>query len=383
MKNAGPVVAEVTWPQVHAFRLQRHHLTARDEDSSVTTVARDIGGAQAQVMSAAEMQIAVRTNGATAEVRRALWTDRSLVKTWLMRGTLHLVPADDLPLYTAAMQGGWVKTRASWLKYLQLTEAEMTSVIEAIAGAMDGTPLTREEIVERVGSGRSDRVIEMLRSGWGGMLKPVARLGLLCFGPSRGQSVTFVNPRRWLASWRDIEPEDAIAEVARRYLRAFGPARKSDFVRWWGNWSGVGDAAWTRLAGELAQVSVDGERADILASDLAALCDARATGSAVLLPSFDPYLMGHSSRDHMVHKAHAPKVSRAAGWISAVVLVDGRVEGTWTHVTRGATLHVTVAPFRRFPAWVTAEVRARARALGAAAGAARASIRFSRRAERS
>ena len=194
MTRSTPAAAQVTWAQVHAFRLRRHHLTDATPRSGVVAVARDIGGAQAQVMSAAEMQIAARSHATAADVRHALWEDRSLVKTWLMRGTLHLVPSDDLPVYTAAMQGSWVKARSSWLNYLQITDVEMTRLIDDIAEAMGGTPITRQEILARVGAGHSERVRETLRSGWGGMLKPVARRGLLCFGPSRGQSVTFVNP---------------------------------------------------------------------------------------------------------------------------------------------------------------------------------------------
>ena len=130
-------------------------------------------------------------------------------------------------------------------------------------------------------------------------------------------------------------------------------------------------------------MSVEGDLADVLTADLDALSDASIEGSAVLLPSFDPYLMGHRSRDHFLEKAHASKVSRTAGWISAVVLVDGRVEGTWTHSVRRGALNIDVAPFRRLPAWATSEIRQRARALAAAAGASRAEVRISRRAARS
>ncbi len=380
MTKSTPAAAQVTWAQVHAFRLRRHHLTDATPRPGVVAVARDIGGAQAQVMSAAEMQLAARSRATAADVRHALWTDRSLVKTWLMRGTLHLVPADDLPVYTAAMQGSWMKTRNSWLNYLQITEDELTRLIDDIADAMGGTPVTRQEILARVGSGHSERVRETLRSGWGGMLKPVARRGLLCFGPSRAQSVTFVNPRRWLASWREVDPDDAIAEIARRYLSAYGPATRHDFARWWGIWPGAARTAWSRLSSELAPVSVEGDLADMLAADLDALSDASIDRSAVLLPTFDPYVMGHTTRDHLLEKVHVPKVSRTAGWISAVVLVDGRVEGTWTHSIRRGALQIDVVPFGRLPAGATSDIRRRARALAAGAGAPRAEVRISRRA---
>ncbi|MDQ2943912.1 MAG: winged helix DNA-binding domain-containing protein, partial [Candidatus Dormibacteraeota bacterium] len=241
----------------------------------------------------------VRVDCRVEDVRNALWKHKTLVKTWLMRGTLHLVPAEDLPLYTAAMRTRWIRVNNSWLKFVQLSEQEFLDLIDAIGKALDGEVRTREELIAKVGKGRSERIREVLKSGWGMILKPVARRGLLCFGPSRGQSVTFVKPQQWLGTWREVDPDQALVEVARRYLRAYGPATKYDFARWWGNWPGVGNAAWSGLAGELAPVSVEGQRADVLASDLRAVARKPPAAPVQLLPPFDPYLMGHATRDHL------------------------------------------------------------------------------------
>ncbi|HEX2646318.1 MAG TPA: crosslink repair DNA glycosylase YcaQ family protein, partial [Candidatus Dormibacteraeota bacterium] len=237
------VEAELSWPQVHAFRLRGHDLVTTPR-RNVVRVAADIGGAQAQVMSAAELQLAVRAGRPVTDVRDALWKDRKLVKTWLMRGTLHLVPAKDLPIYTAAMSGRWMQWRGSWLKYFGVTAAELNSLIATIGSAVNAEPKTREEIIAIAGRGQPERIRRHLKSGWGGFLKPVARAGGLCFGPSRGQSVTFVRPSEWLGAWSEPEPEAALAEIARRYLRAFGPATKQDFATWWGRWPGVANVAW-------------------------------------------------------------------------------------------------------------------------------------------
>lgn len=336
----------------------------------------DIGGMQAQVMSAAELQVGVRVDCNVADVRKALWTDRTLVKTWLMRGTLHLVPAVDLPLYTAAMRIRWIRTLNAWLKFVQLTEPEFVSILNSIGESVDGSPMTREELISKVAHGRSAHVREVLKSGWGGMLKPVARRGLLCFGPSRGQSVTFVRPELWLASWTELDPDEALVEVARRYLRAYGPATQVDFARWWGAWSGVGKAAWAGLAGELARVSIEGRRADILEVDLTRLDKASAGPLVRLLPAFDPYLMGHSSRDHLFEAAYRARVSRTAGWISPVVLVDGRVVATWSHSIAKEVLRITVEPLGRLPPKLRPEVRLRAEELASTLGLAKVEVTF-------
>ena len=369
MKASSKTAAELTWPQVHAFRLQRHHLDTRAPKKQLTRVVGDIGGAQAQVMSAAELQVASRVNCRVGDVRTALWTDRTLVKTWLMRGTLHLIPAEDLPLYTAAMSGRWMRLRPSWLKYMQTTESEFWKLANDVGAALDGEPLTREELIAIVGKGQSTHIHEILRSGWGGMLKPAARSGLLCFGPSRGTSVTFVSPREWLGRWRDIDPDEAIVEIARRYLRAYGPATRNDFARWWGAWPGVCQAAWSGLAREVVSVSIDGVPADLMPADLDVIRKARLARRVMLLPSFDPYLMGYATRDHLVDKAFASKVSRIAGWISAVVLVDGRIAGTWTHVQKNQALRLTVEQFVNLDREAKSELKDCGEALAEALGA--------------
>ena len=369
-------MVELTWSQVHAFRLQRHHLDARATKKELDTVVGDIGGAQAQVMSAAEMQIAVRARCTVADVRDALWKDRSLVKTWLMRGTLHLARSEDLPVYVGAMGRHWVsQMRPSWLAYMQVTEDEFWAICDDIGRSLDGTPLTREELIARVGRGRSEHIRQVLKSGWGGMLKPAARNGLLCFGPNRGQSVTFVRPESWLRSWRKVDPEEAIVDMARLYLRVYGPSTKLDFARWWGAWPGVANAAWKGLAPELVGVSVEGARADLLAADVPVIKRAKLAGSVQLLPLFDPYLMGYAKRDHLVDRAFASRVSRTAGWISAVILVDGRVAGTWTHAFANQTLRITVEPFRKLTAQVLSGIRDRAAELGQSLGATKSYVK--------
>jgi Winged helix DNA-binding domain len=368
---------EVAWPQVHAFRLQRHHLDVRAPKKDLAKVVGDIGGVQAQVMSTAELQVAVRVDCKVEDVRRALWEDRSLVKTWLMRGTLHLAKSDDLPLYIGAMSALWKsQMRPSWLKYMQTTEAEFWKIVDQIGAALGGTPLTREELIAIVGKGKSEHVRQLLGSGWGGMLKPAARGGLLCFGPSRGQSVTFVRPEEWLPSWRPVDQDKALAGMARRYLSAYGPATKVDFARWWGAWPGVGNAAWTALKDELVTISVDGVTMHILENDVALLRSASLDVPVQLLPGFDTYLMGHASRDHLVDRAFASRVSRTAGWISACVLLNGEVIGTWTHVLKNRTLQITVTPFRRMAASVSREVSNQARMIGDALSAEKTDVKF-------
>jgi hypothetical protein len=369
VKTQPPAAAEFSWADVNTMRLARHHLAERAPKSKLAEVVADIGAVQAQVMSAAELQVAVRVDCTVQDVRDALWKRRTLVKTWLMRGTLHLTRAADLPLYTAAMSRRWIKPSQAWLKYFQVSEAEVWDLADVIGKALDGTPRTREELIAIVAKGKSERVREALKSGWGGMLKPAARNGRLCFGPNRGQSVTFVSPRSWLDSWRDHEAEQALVEVARRYVRAYGPANKQDFSFWWGHWTGVGSAGWAGLQEELVPVTVEGWRTHMLAADLKRLPSRQPGVSVQLLPNFDPFLMGHAKRDHLFDAVHRSKVSRTAGWISPVVLVDGRVVAVWSYALNKQRLRVEIKPFEALKPKVVREAGMRAEAIASALGA--------------
>ncbi len=369
MKSNLLPVAELSWTDVNAMRLARHHLVERAPKSKLAGVVADIGAVQAQVMSAAELQVAVRVDCTVQDVRDALWKRRTLVKTWLMRGTLHLTRASDLSLYTAAMSRRWIKPSQAWLKYFQVTEGEVWDLADVIGKALDGSPRTREELIAVVAKGKSERVRAALKSGWGGMLKPAARNGRLCFGPSRGQSVTFVSPLSWLGSWREMDAEQALVEVARRYVRAYGPANKQDFSFWWGHWTGVGSAGWAGLQEELVPVTVEGWRAHMLAADLNRLPSRQPGVSVQLLPNFDPFLMGHARRDHLFDAVHRSKVSRTAGWISPVVLVDGRVVAVWSYTLGKQRLRVEIKPFEALAPKVLKQADARVEAIAASLGA--------------
>jgi hypothetical protein len=358
------------------MRLERHHLVQRAPKKDLAKVVGEIGGVQAQLMSAAELQVAVRVDCSVEDVRDALWKEKTLVKTWLMRGTLHLIPGKDLPVYTAAMSKRWVRVNKAWLKFFNVTEAEVWDLTDAIGAALNGKPMTREELIAVVAQGKSDRLREALKSGWGGMLKPSARNGKLCFGPNRGQNVTFVRPDAWVGSWRDVDPEVAIVDVARRYMHAYGPATKEDFARWWGNWPGVGKAAWAGLESELTNVSVEGTKAQMLTPDLKSIPSPSANLSVQLLPLFDPYLLGHNNRDHLYAPVHRSKVSRTAGWISAVVLADGAVLGTWSHVAANKTLTISVVPFKALQAKVKTEIRGRAESIAKALDLPKNEVKF-------
>jgi uncharacterized protein YcaQ len=350
--------------RVAGFRLSRHRLRPRAPRGSLVETARAIGGLHAQVMSSADLSLWARVRGhASGDLARALWEERSLVKTWLMRGTLHLVPADDLPLYVSALdpRGDY---NAAWLRYYKITAADVERLLESVAAALDGECLTRVELAAKIGGAWAKR----LESGWGEFLKPASRRGVLCFGPSRGQNVTFVRPDQWVSGWRDVPQAEAMAELVRRYLRVHAPATKDDFDRWVGSLRRARFApAWNAVADELVELE---PKHFALAEDAAALARARPARSVQLLGGFDPYVLSpRSGRPFLLgDPAHTDRVYRTAGWISPTVIDAGRIVGVWSHERRGKSIAVEVEPFERLGGptreGVEREARSLARFLG-------------------
>ena len=167
--------ARLTWPGVLAWRLKRQRLDRRAPRDEALGVVREICGLHAQVMSSAELTLWARVEDLEPQaVREALWERRSLAKTWAMRGTLHLLPSDEFPMWVAAQ--GVLKPRyhaASWQRYYGLPREGTEAMLAAIAEALDGRMLTREELAQEVGRLLgSEELGGKLRDGFGALLKP-------------------------------------------------------------------------------------------------------------------------------------------------------------------------------------------------------------------
>jgi hypothetical protein len=302
----------------------------------------------AQVQSSAELQLWARVEGVRPEdVREALWERRTLVRTWAMRGTLHLLAADDLPVYVGALRQHDRWWKGAWLRMVGLSEKELRKVLDDLHGALGARPLTRQQLADRVGGKARERLL----SNWGELLKPAAFSGSLISGPPRGQNVTFVRPDRWVGDWREVDPDQAWREVVRRYLRTYGPATREDLARWWGMQPApAGRVLKAMPDGELAEVEVGGLRMWALAEDVAAMRKAPSPPPVRLLPAFDVFVVGNRPKEALVEKRFEARVFRQAGWISAVVLIGGMVAGVWRHEKRGRTVEVTVEPFGKLSA---------------------------------
>ncbi|MGR4848380.1 winged helix DNA-binding domain-containing protein [Streptomyces sp. LARHCF252] len=357
----------ITWDAASARRAERQFL-ARPAGSG-TPVAEVVGamaGAHAQVLSAAEVSVGVRTAGLTrADVRTALWDDRSLIKTYGPRGTVHLLPARELPLWSAALTA--VPAGPSpFPPDVRLTEEQAGQVVTAIGEALDGRCLTldelTEEIVARTGPWAGDRVMPAFQDLWPRWRQVMHRAGwagTLCSGPNRGRKATYTRPPR------AESVADALGTFVRRYLHAYGPATPQHFAKWLGAPPGWATTLFGELAaaGRIEEVDFERTPAWVAAGDTD-FPDGPARGVR-LLPYFDAYVIAGQPRERLFPgEAYRRALAGGQAGNYPVLLVDGVAAGVWHQRRRGRRTTVTVEPLGRLTARQQRELGEQAERVG-------------------
>jgi hypothetical protein len=363
-----------TWDEVRARRLARSFLTTRASPDHLLEVVHDVGGVHAQVQASAELQLATRVDGITQQdVRDALWERRKLVKAWTLRGTLHLHPAGELPLwYTAARavspaeheMGAWVDPKGEL--HPELGHDDVREIRTAVLDALDGRCLLREElaaqVVQRVGPKAQGR----LESGFaffGG--------ADLCQGPPQGTKITLARPDQWIEHWEEVDEQESLREVCRRYLRTYGPATPKDFREWFTSRQfkpADARALFDSIANELDAADVEGHEAFVLAGDTDF---PQPKASVRLLPEYDVYVMGFRERDQLVpDEARRQVAAHGRGKYEGpagvrFLMIDGIAAGLWERKKRGKRIELRVTPIKRLTRAERAELDTEAERIGA------------------
>ncbi|WP_316574804.1 winged helix DNA-binding domain-containing protein [Nocardia canadensis] len=328
---------EVGWDQVFAWRLRRQFV-AEPSTSGVEAIAARLAGVQAQVASAAETAVAIRSGDAAPTAVADALGAGTLVKTWAMRGTLHAMVPDQAAAALSLIGAARTWEKPSWQKTFGATPEQVAALVEVVSAVLADRVLTREELVDAVlAEPGFAHLGEQLRSGWGAVLKPLAWQGALCHGPARGTKITFTSPGHLVPGWTGVpDPELAAPTLISAYLGAYGPATPEVFDAWLSRNSlrkTVVRGWFAALGDALTEVDVEGRRGWIPTELADELADARLDGAVHLLGPFDQYVLGPGTADTALLPAeHRAKVSRTAGWISPLVVVDGRIAGTWDRV---------------------------------------------------
>lgn len=334
----------MTWPQACARRLARHGLAAPLSGGPADVVSA-VAGTHAQVMSAAELAIALRLPNATREtVGSAVWTTGELTKVFGPRGTVHLLPTAELSNWFAALTAIPATTPTPPAS-IRMTQDQTEQVLAVVADAVRDTHLTIDELSDAVvaatGAWAGDPVMEAFQGRWPRWrqaLPEAGTRGLVCFGPNRGRKTTYTSPPGGAAP-----VADPVTWLLARYLHAFGPATPERFANWLN-----APAAWARTlftSTDLDLVTIEGEPHWTLPGDTAVPRE-EPTGIR-LLPYFDTY--AYAVGNDRIRLNPGKAATRAKGNFQ-VMLVDGVVGGLWHQKRSGSRVAVTVEPFTRLTA---------------------------------
>ncbi len=321
--------------------------------------ARDAHGAvraafaiQAQDTRSSRLGVRARSEGLVVEdVRRACSQERSVVRTWAMRGTLHMVCADDVR-WIVALIGPAVAARGARRRLaLGLDPPLCERILAAIPRILaDRGPLVRGDLMEALIA--RGLAIDTSDQAPAHIVLLAAARGIICRGPDRpDEEPTYVRLDDWVDPAPPIDRDLALAELARRFVRSYGPAGARDLAYW----SGL--------------PAVDARRAFALADPATGAPPRGGAAPPRLLPAFDGYLLGHRDRSPIVAPEHAALLT-SGSWILPSVIVAGRVVGTWSRRRAGPETILAVTPFERLPPRSLPGLRAEAAHVGRFLGVA-------------
>ena len=325
------------------FRLRRSGL-ARPFESIEETAGRLVG-VQSQLAPAAQIAIWNRTRGVTAaEIEAARIEERSLVRFWGQRNTMHTYRAEDWPLVQSALAD-----RASFITRKLNTPADLRAL-----------RMLTKRLKARLEQGQALGYVDAKSKALERSYPPQAvayaafmllvREGVVCHGPDRAGRPTFVHRESWLPelSWQPPQAHEAGAELARRYLAAYGPAEARDLAFWLGGNLAQANE-WIRLAHEdCVEIEVMGRRHWILRADFPELQTTPPPPTrwpVHLLYRFDPLLLATKDKCWLIDEQHYKQVWRAAAHVEPVLLVHGRIAGTWRYDRKAKGIHIRILTF--------------------------------------
>ncbi len=323
-------------PQIRLLNqhIDRPHFRKPDE------VVAWLGAVQAQDYRAALWAIGLRTSGATESLVEKALADGSIVRTWPMRRTLHIVPAPDVRWMLKLLSPRMIGRSSARNRQLHLDDATFNRSARILTRALrGGRQFTREEMY---------RVLEGAHIATANqrgihILSRLAQDGILCFGPRRESQHTFVLLDEWVPRGRTLEREEALAELSHRFFRSHGPATVQDFS-WWSGLS-PGDA---RAGLDLIKFRLTGERANGFEYWTTESAGSSGEEQISLLPAFDEYLVGYRNRADVIRPKDARRINAGGGMLSPAIILRGKVAGTWKRIITKAGVQIDTSPFSKF-----------------------------------
>jgi hypothetical protein len=318
---------------------------ARHEFETPAEVVGWLGAVQGQDYGAAKWAVGLRLPALTeAGVERAL-AEGTVLRTHALRGTWQLVAPADIRWILALVAPRIIARNATRYRELALDEATFRRSTEALVKALGGGDhLTRVEVATALGAAGVST--KGLRFAY--LMQRAELDALVCGGARRGKQPTYaLLDRRAPTARARVEPDEALAELARRYFRSRGPATVDDFV-WWSS-----------LSPSVARAGLELVKSTLVSDVIGGKTFWRGDGpprragpeTAYLLPPFDEYLVAYRNRDAVLDPKHAKHHNAGGGTLHPCIVVDGRVIGTWRRVVTRTTVAIELdlfeAPSRR------------------------------------
>lgn len=328
--------------------------SAGSEGRSAEETVAWFGALQGQDLGSVLWSIGARTGQSRAELEGELEAGR-LVRTWPMRGTLHLVPGQDAAWMVRHLGAAALLGAAQRRAYLGIEDADAHRAVDVLGEALAGSGgLTRSEAVATLQEAGIDA------SGQRGyhLLWFVAQNGLTCIGPQRGKEQTFHLLSELAPAGPDLDREEALATLAGRFVRAHGPVSAHDLARWAGLSVTEARAALAAVEG-LVDVEHDGRALLVTAEALAAATSATTDLPSRALPGFDEFVLGYRDRTAQLDREHEKIVVPGGNGVFSNTLVhEGRVVGTWKRRVLTRSVAITATPFRALTGAATDQLNA-------------------------
>jgi len=320
------------------FTLSRQHLLERAPRDSALEVVDEVLGLNAQGALNVQLSLWNRVAGLETDfIPKALYEDRSLVKLWVMRNTVHIIPSKRLPIYHKALEQSLMHEWNRWTVKTGTKEsaASWEPSYAKVLNALEHVPMTIKQLQDALGWSDRESQISLSR-----LVREMSLRGILCHAEPSGpwhhtKGYRFARIDKWLPDidMDSVSKDEALTSLVRSYLKAYGPASISDFAYWSGMKVGEAKPTFDNLSDSLVKVTVpeNGGKFLILEEDLPALLEAgEQPAPARLLPCFDALIMGHKDKSRFIEPSVMNRVFLPLADVAATILMDGRVQGTWT-----------------------------------------------------
>ena len=334
----------MTPSDIPALRLQNLQITEHRFETP-GNLLRHLGAIQAQDYQQGLWAIGARIPGTTlVQIEQAI-TERQILRTWPMRGTIHFVPAEDAKWMVKLMAPRVISAQAARRRQLNLSDDLVNGYGHIVKQLLKGgRALTRKELLLHM----QEQGIETANQRGIHILWELAATGLICFGSYQGKQPTFVLLDEWVPHSRELHYSEGLQEITLRYFSSHGPATIKDFATWTRLPIKDIKAALAAIGPKLEQIQLGGQ--EYWLSKGVKTSPGLSSG-VHLLSAFEEYMLGYKDRSAVLDLAHANKVVPGGnGIFFPIIVVDGQIRGTWKRTKYARKSVITLQPFSKMTA---------------------------------